>query len=128
MNRSETVTLFNDLAILAPPALLDPALRWAPVHPLAVRATLTRGAETVSAVLEFNEAGELVDFVSDDRMQASPDGTRFTARRWSTPLRAYRAFGARRLASHGEARWHAPEAAFVYIELDLIDVAYNQAP
>jgi len=128
MNRSETVTLFNDLAILAPPALLDPALRWSEVTPTSARGTFTRGAQTVSAVLVFNEAGELVDFVSDDRMQASPDGSQFTPCRWSTPLRAYRAFGPRRLATHGEARWHAPAGTFAYIELDLVDVTYNLAP
>lgn len=128
MNRSETVTLFNDLAVLAPPALLDPALQWSPVDEHSVRATFTRGRETVSAVLVFNDAGELVDFVSDDRLAASPDGTRFTARRWSTPLAAYRPFGARRLASYGQALWHNPEGAFAYIELHLVDVAFNVAP
>jgi hypothetical protein len=128
MNRSETVTLFNDLAVLAPPALLDPALQWSPVDEHSVRATFTRGRQTVSAVLVFNDAGELVDFVSDDRLAASPDGTRFTARRWSTPLAAYRPFGARRLASYGQALWHNPEGAFAYIELHLVDVAFNVAP
>jgi hypothetical protein len=128
MNRSETVTLFNDLCVLAPPALLDRSIRWAPVSVHTARGVFTRGAETVSAVLEFNDAGELVDFVSDDRSSASPDGKRFTLTRWSTPLRDYRVYDGRRLASRGVARWYAPSGVFNYIELELTEVAFNVTP
>lgn len=128
MNRGETVTVFNDLCVLAPPALLAPAIRWEPLTAHSARGVFTRGAETVSAVLTFNDAGELVDFVSDDRLRASPDGKRFTRQRWSTPLRDYQAYGARRLASRGEARWHDPAGAFSYVELELEEVAFNVAP
>jgi hypothetical protein len=84
----------------------------------------------VSARLFFNEAGKLVDFVSEDRLRASPDGSQFTRLRWSTPLRNYRAFGQVRLSSTGEGRWHAPppENEFAYITLELLDLEYNLPP
>ena len=125
LTRSETVTLFNDLCVLAPGALADPSIRWEPIDGTAARAFYARGRETVSAVLRFDPSGWLVDFVSDDRSRASRDGRSFTRMRWSTPLGDPRAFGELRLASHGEARWHAPGAAdFAYIEWDLLEVAY----
>ena len=125
MDRSETVTILNDLCMFAPSALLDPAMRWEASDRSSATVAFTRGAHTVRAELRFNAAGELVDFVSDDRSRASPDAKIFTAERWSTPLSKYRDFGARRVATHGETRTHAPEGTFAYGEFDLQRVEYN---
>jgi hypothetical protein len=124
MTRAETVTLFNDMCVLAPATLIDPTIRWQTVDDDVVRATFTNAGYAVSAHLQFNDAGELVNFWSDDR-KASTDGGAFTAMRWSTPLTAYRAFGDARLASRGEGRWLAPAGDYAYIELEIDDVRYN---
>ena len=120
MDRAETVTLFNDLCILAPSALIDTPILWQPVDEYHVRGTFTNGAQTVTADLTFDD-GDLVDFVSDDRMSTSRDGSTFTPQRWSTPVRDYRTFGARRLATHGEGRWHTTNAQgqYAYLEYNL---------
>jgi hypothetical protein len=125
MDQSETVTILNDLCILAPPVLIDPALRWESSDASSARVAFSRGAYTVRATLHFNDQGELVDFVSDDRSRASPDGKTFTAERWSTPVSAYVTFGARRLGTRGKALTHAPEGPFAYAELELQSVDYN---
>jgi len=123
LDRAETVTLFNDLCLLAPAALTDPAIRWEPIDADSARARYTVGSVTIGAVLSFNEAGELVNFVSDDRLVASADGTQFTRQRWSTPVTDYRQFGPRRVMTRGEGRWHPPEGEFVYLEMELLDLA-----
>ncbi|MBL8924078.1 MAG: hypothetical protein JNJ54_34795 [Myxococcaceae bacterium] len=128
MNRAETVTIFNDLCLVAPAALIDPAIRWEPIDARAARATFTRGAETISAELRFDETGALVDFISDDRLAASPDGTQFTRKRWSTPVLAYGQFGAHRLLSRGEAKWHDGATSFTYAELELTGIEFNVRP
>jgi hypothetical protein len=93
-----------------------------------VRGVFTNGAQTVTAELTFNEAGDLVDFVPDDRLRASADGKSFTPQRWSTPLYGHRddADGQRVLTS-GEGRWLAlaPEGWFTYVELHFDDIVYN---
>jgi hypothetical protein len=129
MDRAETVTLLNDLCVFAPAALIDAPITWHILDAHRVLAVFTNGAHTVSAELVFNEAHELVDFVSDDRTRASADGRHFTAQRWSTPLAGYRSVGAQRIATHGEARWHAsdPEGEFSYLEFIVDEVAYNTA-
>jgi hypothetical protein len=127
MDQSETVTILNDLCVLAPAALIDPALRWEPSPGNTARVAFTRGAHTIRATLHFNDIGELVDFVSDDRSRASPDGKSFTAERWSTPLSEYRTFGARHLSSRGSALTHAPEGTFAYGEFQLQSVEYNSS-
>jgi len=126
-DRAETVTLFNDLCILAPGALLDAAIRWKPIDDRSARAHYTAGRYTISAELFFNAAGELVDFVSDDRLATSPDGKGLTKQRWSTPVREYRSFGPWRVASRGEGQWHAPDGKYAYIELELLDLEINGA-
>jgi hypothetical protein len=125
MDRAETVTLFNDLCLLAPGGLLDPAIRWETLDDGRARAHFTVGSNTIRADLHFNEAGELVDFVSDDRLAASPDGKTFVRQRWSTPAWDYRSFGPHRALGRGEGRWHLPEGAFAYVELELLDLAIN---
>jgi hypothetical protein len=127
MDRGETVTVFNDLCVLAPSALLDAPIEWDAIDTQHVRDTFTRGPHTVAAVLVFNDAHELIDFISDDRFAASADGRHFVSQRWSTPLRGYRSFGATRIAAIGEGRWHQvdPQGEFTYIEFHVDNIDHN---
>jgi len=125
MNEGETVTMFNDMCVMAPAMLIDPAIAWEPVDARTARARFTNAGQTIRAELSFNEAGELTNFWSDDRYQTSPDGKTVKKVRWSTPLASYRSFGPVRLASGGEGRWHEPGGDYAYIELTLDEVQYN---
>jgi uncharacterized protein DUF6544 len=125
MDRSEAVTLFNDMCLLAPATLLDPHIVWEPVDARTVRARFTDGEQTISATLLFGDDGLLANFISEDRSRSSSDGKTFTRLRFSTPARDYRDFGAARLASYGEARWTLPEGEFTYGEFELQKVTYN---
>ncbi len=126
MDQAETVTVFNDLCIFAPSALVDPSIRWEHVDERSARAFYTVGEQTITAVLHFNESGELVDFVSNDRLAVSSDGGSFTAMPWSTPVSRYRDFRDRRVFTRGEGRWHPPEGEFTYLELELLEVEVNR--
>jgi len=128
MDRSEAVTLFNDMCLLAPGTLLDERIVWEAVDALTVRARFTNGSQTIAATLHFSGDGLLINFVSDDRSRSSPDGKVFTRLRFSTPVRDYRDFGESRLAAHGDARWLLPEGEFTYGEFDLVSVSYNLSP
>jgi hypothetical protein len=129
MNRGETVTLFNDLCVLAPAALVDAPVVWQALDDTHARGTFTSGANTVSADVTFDGEGDLIDFVSDDRLQASRDGSAFTPRRWSTPVGDYSTIDGRRVATCGEARWHPsePQSSYSYLEFNLDHITYNPA-
>jgi len=129
MDRAETVTLFNDLCILAPAAIIGAPITWDSVDGHHARGAFTNGAHTVTAELVFNEDDDLVDFISDDRLRSSPDGKSFVPQQWSTPVREYRSMGSRRVATFGEARWHAPdpEGEFAYLEVNIDEISYNTA-
>lgn len=124
--RAETVTLFNDMCVFAPGALVDANVLWRELDASRIEGTLTHAGTSVRAVLIFGPAGELLDFVSDDRGALSADGMSITAMRWSTPLGAYRTFGPHRVSARGTGRWHPAGAeAYDYIELDLRDFRVN---
>jgi len=125
MDRAETVTLFNDMCILAPGTLVEPSIAWEPVDARTARARFTHAGHTISATLFFDGQGLLTDFVSDDRLALASDGKGFNRWRFSTPVRDYRAFGSHRLAARGEARWHPPAGEYAYGEFEMLDVAYN---
>jgi len=125
MNQGETVTLFNDLCLMAPACLIDTQrIHWSSAGPLDARARFTHGGVTISALLSFNQAGELTNFVSNDRFM-SDDGQRYTSYPWSTPVRDYREIDGRRLPSYGEAIWLTPEGQFSYGEFHLLEIEYN---
>jgi hypothetical protein len=123
MNQSETVTIFNDLCVMAPAALVDAPIRWTDVGHRSVRGAFTRGNQTVSALLEFDEDGDLVDFVSEDRYM-SADGKTYERWPWRTPLRDYGDFGGFRLAGFGATVWKLRDGDFTYGEFNLQRMIY----
>jgi hypothetical protein len=127
MDEAETVTLFNDLCVFAPGALIDRRIQWQVIDPQAVSASFTNVSHTIRAVLSFNDRGELTNFVADGRAAASADGKSFTKMRWSTPLGDYREFGPHRLMAGGEGIWHAPAGDYSYLRFVLDAIEYNVA-
>ena len=125
MDISETVTFFNDLCCMAPGALIDERIKWIETEGNKVKATFTSHGITVSAWLHFNEKGELVDFVSEDRYAANDNGTS-TRLRWSTPLRDYKEIHGYRLASYAEAIYTYPDGDFTYATFTIKDILTNQ--
>jgi hypothetical protein len=127
LTRTETVTLLNDMAIMAPATLIDPAIRWRQIDDRQVEASFTNGPHEVRAVLEFDATGALSNFWSDDRPALATDGVTLQPQRWSTPVDAYRSQGAYRLASRGEARYAAPTGEYAYVQFDGIEVTTEGA-
>ena len=124
MNKSETVTLLNDMFILAPATLIDQSIRWEELDPLTVRATWTNAGNTIAAVVSFDDSGALVNFVSDDRSMTA-DGKTYAQLRWSTPVDDWRDFDGRKLPARGETIWTLPGGEFAYGRFEIQAVQYN---
>lgn len=124
MDQGETVTMFNDLCVYAPPALIDRNIQWETMGELSVKASFSNQEHSITAVLEFNEKGELVDFFSDDRFYCR-DGKTYLNCRWSTPVADYADIEGRKIPSYGEACWHAPEGKYSYAKFRLEEIDYN---
>lgn len=124
MDQSELVTYLNDLFIVAPGALVEVPLAWESIDEYTVKATISQFGYTVSAIVSFNEKGELVNFVSYDRI-ASNDGINGQQVPWSTPMSQYVQMDGRMVPSYGEAIWHYPDGNLVYAKLKVKTVRWN---
>ncbi len=123
MTLSETVTLFNDMCVLAPATLIDDAITWRSMSDSQVHATFSNAGHRIEAVLSFDANGDLVNFRSDDRHQF--DGKTDRVLPWLTPIGEYRDFGVARLASEGEAHWLEAEEEWSYGRFTLQQITYN---
>lgn len=124
MTRSETVTLFNDLCMFAPGELVRPSIAWESVDAHTARARFTLGPNTISATLFFDDAGELVDWSSEDR-STDPAVATPTPLRWTTPVHDYSQVGPARVPTKAQTVWHPASGAWAYGEFELTSLAYN---
>jgi hypothetical protein len=124
LTKAETVTVLNDMCIFAPGSLTDKRLSWKEIDSSSCEVTLTNGRFRVSAVLYFSAAGELINFVSDDRSALQDDGTMKQVR-WETPVSDYKEFEGRRIPTVGKTIWKYPEGDFTYGVFTLKRVEYN---
>ncbi len=120
MTKAETVTVFNDMCLMAPATLIDKRIEWTVIDGLSAKATFTNGVNKITAVLYFNEKGQLINFVSDDRYAI--DGKQY---RFSTPVNDYAQVNGNTIWKYGEAVWHYPDGEFVYGKFRLKSIAYN---
>lgn len=118
---TETVTFFNDLCLFAPAALIDDRITWETIDERSSKATFTNKGTTISAILYFNEKGQLVNFISEDRYVSDE----MTAYPFSTPAKNYKSINGYNLATYGEATWHYPDGEFVYGRFNVKSVEYN---
>jgi hypothetical protein len=67
LDRSEAVTLFNDMRLLAPGTLIDKNIASEAVDDRTVRARFTNDGHTICRDSAVRRSGVLTNFVSDDR-------------------------------------------------------------
>lgn len=118
---SEMVTYLNDICIYAPGALAGKKFTWTEESPNIVKVVFENNGRSVSAKLEINDSGQLINFFSKDRY-AITESKKYL---FSTPVGGYKSYNGFKLASYGEAIWHYPEEDFVYGKLEVKEVLYN---
>ncbi len=121
LRKAETVTLFNDMCIMAPASLIDQNIIWEEVNDYEVIAHFTNDGITITASLFFDKEGALINFYSEDRMDIS-DNKQYG---FSTPISGYKDHKGYIMPTYGEAIWHYPEGEFVYGKFDILSISYN---
>jgi hypothetical protein len=121
ITNDETVTLMNDVLVMAPAAVLDLPFTFEPMGTASVRATYQNAGFTVAAVVTFNDEGDLVGFVSNDRSHDRDEGPA----RWSTPISGYRDVGGIRVGALGDANWIDASGEWTYGRFEVTSLAYN---
>lgn len=124
MDTAETVTFFNDMCCMAPATLIDKRIDWRQLDSNSLLATFTANGIRISATLYFNERGELVNFISNDRYMLADDHKMIQAP-WSTPLKSYAEYHGHHLASTADAVYSLPTGQLCYGEFVTTDIVYN---
>jgi hypothetical protein len=124
MGIAETVTFFNDMCCMAPATLIDPRIKWIASNNTKVTAEFSNNGITITADLYFNEHGELVNFISEDRYAAGENNT-MKKIRWSTPLKDYKEINGHRLAGYAQAIYSYPTGDLCYGTFNLKNVTCN---
>jgi hypothetical protein len=123
LNQAETVTFLNDMCLMAPATLIDERIKWKEIDSLSSKAIFTCNGITVSAILLFNDKGQLVNFISDDRFAISNKTSE--KQRFSTPVYDYKNINGINICSKAETVWHYPDGEFVYGRFNLVSIDYN---
>lgn len=121
MDKAETVTLFNDMCLIAPATLIDKNIDWEQINDTTVTAHYKNKGIKISATLIFNNNGRLINFISLDRTDIN-DMKQYP---FSTPIYEYKNFNGFNLPSKADAVWNYPDGEFVYGTFDLLEVHYN---
>ena len=121
MNKTETVTLFNDMCFLAPPSLIDERIKWKELNDSIVLANFSNQGISISAELHFNYLHQLINFISYDRTDVSVMKTY----KFSTPVIGYREINGYNLFSAAQAIWDYPEGPYTYGFFNLFEINYN---
>jgi hypothetical protein len=124
MDISETVTWFNDLCLFAPAALIDKRITWESINSLSAKAIFTYQNQYISATLHFNEKGELINFISDDRYRIA-NKEDIHLRRFSTPAKEYSEINGYLIPSYGETIWSLPDGDLTYGQFHCREIQYN---
>ncbi|MBK7306643.1 MAG: hypothetical protein IPI88_06095 [Chitinophagaceae bacterium] len=124
MNISETVTFFNDMCCMAPATLIDGRFTWLDADSNKVKAVFTNNNISIAAWLYFNDRGELINFISEDRyaVTANKQMKRF---RWATPLKDYQMMNGHKLPAYADLIYTYPEGDFCYGNFKLTGIEYN---
>jgi hypothetical protein len=123
MNQAETVTLLNDMCFIAPATLIDSKISWETIDDTTVKAIFNNGGISISALLYFNQKGELINFISNDRYET--DGKKYVNYPWETPVQDYRMINGYLLPSKAKLIYQRPDGNFTYGELEYKSVMYN---
>ncbi len=125
---SELVTYLNDAVLLAPSMLLALPVTWTAVDDSSFDLTLSDAGHQVTARVFVDGRGAPVEFSTDDRWCALPDG--LVRARWSTPVHGWMKINGRWQPRWGAAIWHLAGGPFCYAELRFTPGAarYNVTP
>lgn len=109
---------------MAPATLIDNRIQWLEVDGNKVKASFTNNNITVSAWLYFNDTGELVNFISNDRYAVS-EGNTMRKLPWSTPLKDYKVLNGTTIAGNADVIYSYPEGDFCYGTFSFRNIEYN---
>ncbi len=119
MDQSTLMRFLNEI-MWFPTAYVNDYIHWESIDPFSAKATISAHGLTASAVLYFNEKGEMTNFIGE---RYSTIDNKMTT--WSTPIMEYKEIKGIRIPVKGEAVWKLESGDFRYIKVEIADIEYN---
>lgn len=121
MDQGGMMRFLNEM-IWFPTAFLGDNVTWESIDAHSARVTLHDSGQTATALMTFDDAGRVTNFTAD-RYRAGESSSTLVP--WSTPITGYGEFEGLRLPVKGSGVWHLDSGDLTYIELEILDVEYN---
>jgi len=107
-----------------PTALLpSDYLEWKEIDSNSARAVIKDKGYTASGIFTFNEKGEIIKFVTNDRYMEA-DGKYFKEQ-WAGYYRNYQEVDGMKIPIEGEVEWNLSDRDLQYVKLKITDIQYN---
>ena len=104
------VSFLSDMALF-PSAFLSKYIEWENIDNLNAKATIKEPQLSVSAVLHFNEEGQLLSIESND-CYYSPDGSQLEKAKWSISYSAYEDKNGFMIPTEADENWTLKDGVF----------------
>ena len=109
------------------PTVLLPGdyIEWKEIDSNSAQAVIKDNGYTASGIFTFNEKGEIIKFVTNDRYMES-DGKYFKEQ-WAGYYRNYQEIEGMKIPIEGEVEWNLSDKDLPYAKLKITDIQYNIA-
>ena len=107
-----------------PTALLpSDYIEWKEIDSNSAQAIIKDNGYTASGIFTFNEKGEIIKFVTNDRYMEA-DGKYFKEQ-WGGYYRNYQEIEGMKIPIEGEVEWNLSDKDLQYAKLKITDIQYN---
>jgi len=107
-----------------PTALLpSDYIEWKEIDSNSAQAVIKDNGYTASGIFTFNEKGEIIKFVTNDRYM-EVDGKYFKEQ-WGGYYRNYQEIEGMKIPTEGEVEWNLSDRDLQYAKLKITDIQYN---
>jgi len=117
-------TLLRYLAEMVwfPTAAINDYLQWEELDSHSARATMSYGDITASGIFNFNDKGEVINFIAKRYMEK--DG-HYELETWSPVMDNYQEVNGIKIPTRGEVIWKLETGDFKWFKFAITDIEYN---
>ena len=98
-------------------------IEWQELDTNSARAIIKDKGCAASGVFTFNEEGEIIKFVSNDRYMESEG--KYLKEKWTGYFGKYREIDGMKIPTEGEVEWNLPDKDLPYAKLKITEIQYN---
>ena len=105
-----------------PTAYLSDDIEWEPIDNDSCKIMMEHQDMTVSAVLHFNEKGEMVSITAERYREING---RYSLDKWAPRMSAYKEINGIKIPTRSEVIWKLDSGDFKAIEIEVTDIQYD---